>query len=465
MGEMFRGKKRKVWILPDNEKATNPVNWVDSETPVYQEDLKGNLIEAEAEILNVGDTVVFEDDFYGDEDVAYNTKSIVLHKLLPIKGCKTKSDWNEDKKAVISKKYPRSYLFLKRPNLIISGNSSVQPVKNLTVNWETPLTYYYKDTQDININSFSCNLLTNNFVNLTKVGDWPDWGAGLSKQNGPTDNTRAKLGASMWFCIDFFDASGNPLKTEDGKGVFIRFTTTELPFEHYAYDSSTGGKKWKPYYEMHQIGEYHTGHVESPILNNFDVTKSKIPETSTDRYTFNFEVGDYIFPVGAKAQISIEYPTEFIGANCTINDFDMGYQGWRPHWIIKKEGISFNCYEGEHQNYKFNKINLTDKINFSGDIKIAASKDLNFTFDKTTNVAIPRVNSFSQAGDFTVTTLSENSIKTYNTPCWTFLSDVRRVMKGGTPVMAGTIRRLDYMADLQPEGDTYRDFEPYEIGM
>lgn len=61
--------------------------------------------------------------------------------------------------------------------------------------------------------------------------------------------------------------------------------------------------------------------------------------------------------------------------------------------------------------------------------------------------------------------IDPNELYTYNTPSWSFLSDIKRVMRGGRPVMAGSLRYLDYMNSLQPTGDTYRDYEPYEIGI
>lgn len=436
-------KTQTVWVLPDNNVASSPITRVDPDNPVYQDAPKGDFIPCEAKILNEGRAFFFPDED-DTADVPYETKTIILEKLMPIKGCKTSveteisttgTEPNLTTNVKVKKqKNPQSFVFLKKPNF--SGGN-------------VPSTR----TQDLNCNSedfpatFSFHCVLNADYSASKPTNTP-----LKLTNGDTVPLKDKWVSQVQFGF---------LVNGEFKGLCDMQTA-----------SSTGSAAWNKTrltvagYYVDQASSASHGVTGTLASNNrvldFTYTVSKATLAA------KFSSTDGIIPQGTKFAFRrrqtnhVYYKYMYYGSVSTGDKYMNVYTPPYELGDVFQSGANIIC-DNWFQNMTevfingsgapvYDKNNSSPKdawINANVGWNAVLGEDVYPTNDPVLDVVYQE---------------PARNLTTYNTPCWTFLNDIRRVNKGGKMVMKGTIRYLSYMADLQPEGDDYRDFEPYEIG-
>lgn len=383
-------KTQKVWVLPDNNTASSPIAWVDPDNPTFQNSQKGDFIPCEAKILNEGRAFFFSDED-DTADVPYETKTIILEKLMPIKGCKTNvetevsttgTEPNLTTKITIKKsKNPQAYVFLKKPTF--SGGSGKTT-----------------ETQDLQ---------------FTDMANWD---------------------IQIFFDCDYSAhspvvSSGRPspfrlcFKTPDGRLNYFAEVTKTASSAADAWN----GRKLSP---------------ERPATNSGTTDLEKT--TAVDnKVTSAFAL-----------DLDSSFWARFYNTNPQTNP--VFYNGYIP------QGTKI-CIVPSYYYYKASTGQMI--ITYMDPIELGYVNTESCVVHVDTWLELDRnLPEGITSGDIIHATLTEpaSGLTTLNTPCWTFLNDIRRVNKGGKMVMKGTIRYLSYMADLQPEGDDYRDFEPYEIG-
>ena len=436
-------KTQTVWVLPNNNVASSPITRVDPDNPVYQDAPKGDFIPCEAKIFNSGKAIFFDDDDDGMADVPYETKSIVIEKLMQIIGCKTTvsteisttgTEPNLTTNVKVKKqKNPQSFVFLKKPNFS-GGNVLSTRTQNLDCNSEDfPETF-----------SFHCVL--NADYSASKPTDTP-----LKVTNGNTVPLKDKQLSQIQFGFLV-------------NGEFIKLCDVQTA-------SSTGSAAWNQ--TRLTVNNYYVDQASSA---SHGVTGTLASDKRVLDYTYTVSKAtlaalftDGIIPQGAKFAFrrrqtnyvtNIKY--KYYGSVSTTNKYTYVYTPYYELGYVFQSGANIIC-DNWFQNYTQVQLSgadmpVYDHNNASpGEAWIHANVGWNAVLGEDvypTNDPVLDIVYQEPAKNLT----------TYNTPCWTFLNDIRRVNKGGKMVMSGTIRYLSYMADLQPDGDDYRDFEPYEIG-
>lgn len=435
-------KTQTVWVLPDNNVASSPITRVDPDNPVYQDAPKGDFIPCEAKILNEGRAFFFPDED-DTADVPYETKTIILEKLMPIKGCKTSveteisttgTEPNLTTNVKVKKqKNPQSFVFLKKPNFS-GGNVPSTRTQDLDCNSEDfPETF-----------SFHCVL--NADYSASKPTDTP-----LKLTNGNTVPLKNKQLSQIQF------------------GFLVNGEFKKLCDVQTA--SSTGSAAWNQ--TRVTVNSYYVDQASSA---SHGVTGTLASDNRVLDYTYTVSKAalaalftDGIIPQGTKfayRRRQTNYVTnikyKYYGSVSTTNKYTYVYTPYYELGYVFQSGANIIC-DNWFQNYTQVQLSgadmpVYDHNNASpGEAWIHANVGWNAVLGEDvypTNDPVLDIVYQEPARNLT----------TYNTPCWTFLNDIRRVNKGGKMVMKGTIRYLSYMADLQPEGDDYRDFEPYEIG-
>ena len=398
-------KMQKVWILPDNSKAQHPVAWVDDQNPEYQDAIKGPFIEAQAAILNGGKTFLFADDEDNMADVPAETKTIIIEKLMGIKGCHTSTtvEWtgtSENPSVSVSKhKYPQGYVFLKKPTF--EGGETYQSTENsdLDMTGKTlPLTVY--------TNNCPYNQSADSGVSFT----------------GETQSWQTSRGGGNVASVTIF------LKLPNATKVQIARVSSSNSSAATAWNNAMLSGQW-----WTQFSSSSTSDMTAVTAVDYKVIElsTTLPDGYWERTNIASYFSNQIIPEGTKVVVSGTYrtynpSTSKYSSKNTI-ELDLGY--------VYDTGIT---------------IDLTAWLAACFSSSVPAEE---FQF-----------NTFYGASQRIPTPGSTTELLTYNTPCWTFLSDVMRVKRGGKMVMKGTIRYLEYMSDLQPSGDDYRDYQPYEIG-
>lgn len=346
-------EKQLVWIIPDNDNAYAPVPWVDRDSPEFSDTFKGELIEATATIYNEGSSTSFtSDDEESDSETEYNTKGIVIDKLMYIKGCKdrtitTRGGTTQQPTVTIShKKVPKSYIFLKKPD--ISGSE----VKS-------------SETKDIDPVE----------DNITFTFSFDDYNLNTTGHHGGSSTYIAALEIYI-------------KRPDDSVTVLTRLTT--------ASNSS--------YYRNQKISTSYSG-----TTINYDENNRMTSVVAT------FSSTAALFSAGSKLCCRACIGPTF---RYKSTEVEIGYF-FSPSTYVHVYNVTTSASDWQ-----------TPSVGFRGEIRTEASH-----------------------------------ILTKNTPCWTFLNDIKRVNKGKGFVMKGSIRYIDYMSDLQPEGSEYRDYMPHEIGL
>ena len=402
-------KTQKVWILPDNLDTNSPVNWVDNEDPQFQDAAKGPFIECEAKILNVGGVKsFFDDDINSMSDAPYETKGIVVEKLMQIRGCKTTrsiTPATSSTPAVIKKKkYPLSYIFLKKPTWEQSGGGDFVSTQN----------------QDLV---------------MTDIGDfsifWDFSDANYSLYYPANSVIQDSAGTDV--TTSYYTGSGGLeiylKKPDDSELLIASISTQHLSGLSYWNDTYYNLRAWQKRAGTRPTTiNFTTEASEAGQLLRGSCTLPSTYWSATEQAAF---ISDSTIPQGTKwvAKFAINTKSGNTVTTKYSNEIDLGY--------VYSTGL-----------------NLKTTL-----YKVAEFATANFP---VAPLYIP-VENFTNTTQITPEVPS-TGLLTKNTPCWTFLGDIRRVMNGGKPVMKGTIRYLSYMADLQPEGDDFRDYEPYEIG-
>ena len=487
-------KKQTVWILPNNDKADNPVTWVDSANPQYTEELKGPFIEAEATIFNDARTVEFDDDAYSDSNAGCNTKAIVLDKLADIKGCKTIMSIDEQK--IIKKKQPHSYIFLKKPTFDGEGgdkSSETDELDSCTISLTIEGTQgvmsdggsysssgnWWKAHEGVNFNAVYFNRLSLFFIDpdghiictadpstgyptkpvafyimLTKghLGDvvnhgdtyFDDFSGCLSDA---THTPAYKVSSAIYGTGTYKYSRYSNLAGADVSYTFDngKHTATLQATIHHnfpvgtkivmglgnetSYSSSNGGSSATPVA------------VEKDFPFSPDYLSSRIEKFETEEYS-SVRLSSGIVSTGSGANIKY-----------SLNETKPGVKFFEPQYFSKSVNINF-----VNPN-KDNTMNIANQYPFDGGANA-------YYFPLGCYAATDK------GYDLSEFTTYDNGLKpataglnTYNTPAWTFLGDIRRYTRGGKLCMKGTIRYLDYMADLQPNGSEYKDYKPFEIGI
>lgn len=466
-------KKQTVWILPNNDKADNPVTWVDSANPQYTEELKGPFIEAEATIFNDARTVEFDDDAYSDSNAGCNTKTIVLDKLADIKGCKTIMSIDEQK--IIKKKQPHSYIFLKKPTFDGEGGDKSSETDELD---SCTISFTIEGTQGVMSDggSYSNSVVWN--------GDGP-----LSYR-GTMFNR---------FTFYFEGPDGQLIKNDDGKYVafFVLLTKGhqgdvvnhgDVFFDDFsgAIQDDTHTPAYKVSSAIYGAGTYKYSRYSNLVGTDVSYTFDNNNHTATLQATIH-----HIFPVGTKIRMGLACSSSYKSSNTSSNatpekvEQDFGFEilnGVMGEPKTSKAGASkiatFHTYnqDGGMKFFDPAYFSKSVKINFvnpNADNRYSVANTA--PFDGGANSYYFPLGSYAACyknNDLSEFTTYDNGLKpatgglsTYNTPAWTFLGDIRRYTRGGKLCMKGTIRYLDYMADLQPVGSEYKDYKPFEIGI
>lgn len=488
-------KKQTVWILPDNDKADNPVTWVDSANPQYTEELKGSFIEAEATIFNDARTVEFDDDAYSDSNAGCNTKTIVLDKLADIKGCKTIMSIDEQK--IIKKKQPHSYIFLKKPNFEEGGGDKTS------------------ETDELN----SCTI---NFTIEGTQGVMSDGGSFSGTGNYWKDYQGATFSAVYFNRLSFFfiDPEGHvictadPITGENTKPVAFYVLLTK----GHSGDVVNHGNVYFDDFSGCLSDATHTPayRVSSAIYGSEDYKYSRYSNLAGVDVSYTFDNNKYTatlqatihhnFPVGTKIVMGLGNASSVSSANdssfATPSNVEEQFP-FSPKYLSSRIEVfedplrgprtrvsSGIVSTGSGANIKYSLNGTNSGVKFFEPQYFSKSVNINFVNpnkDNTMNIAngypfdgganayyfpLGCYAATDKGYDLSEFTTYDNGLKpstgglsTYNTPAWTFLGDIRRYTRGGKLCMKGTIRYLDYMADLQPVGSEYKDYKPFEIGI
>ena len=486
-------KKQTVWILPNNDKADNPVTWVDSASPRYTEELKGQFIEAEATIYNEARTVEFDDDAYSDSNAGCNTKTIILDKLVDIKGCKT--ILSIDGENIIKKKQPHSYLFIKKPAFIEGGaekSSETDALESCTI---------------------SLTIEGTNGV-LSDGGSYSDNGNTWKNYDG-VDFSAAYFNRLSFF---FISPDGNIICTNDPStghptkpvAFYVLLTKGHIGevqnhgdtyFDDFSgcLSDETHTPAYKVSSAIYGSGSYKYSRYSnldgSDVSYTFDNAKQTVTLQATIRHRF---------PVGTKIAMGLGSESSVSSANSSSlatpveleKDFPFSpeylssrIEKYDDPYFPSTEAVSGITTTGSLADVKYSLNADKPGVKFFEPQYFSKAVKINFVNpnkDNTMNIA----NSYPFDGganayyfplgcyaatdkgyDLSEFTTYDDGLKTsvaglitYNTPAWTFLGDIRRYARGGKMCMKGTIRYLDYMADLQPDGSVYRDYKPFEIG-
>lgn len=485
-------KKQTVWILPDNDKADNPVTWVDSANPQYTEELKGPFIEAEATIFNDARTVEFDDDAYSDSNAGCNTKTIVLDKLADIKGCKTIMSIDEQK--IIKKKQPHSYIFLKKPAFDGEGSDKSSETDELN---SCTISLTIEGTQGVMSDGGSYN---------SNGNDWKtyEWG---------------KFSAVYFNRLSFFfiDPDGNIICTTDPNtgypakpvAFYVMLTKGHLGdvvnhgdtyFDDFSgcLSDATHTPAYKVSSAIYGTGTYKNSRYSNLAGADVSYTFDNDKHTVTLQATIHHN-----FPVGTKIVMGLGNESSSSSSNTGSNaspaeverdfPFSPTYLSSRIEYdtltrkVIVKSGI---VTTGDYADVKYSLNEVSPGVKFFEPQYFSQSVKINFVnpnkdntmnitnkypFDGGANAYYFPLGCYAATDkgyDLSEFTTYDNGLKpatvglsTYNTPAWTFLGDIRRYTRGGKLCMKGTIRYLDYMADLQPVGSEYKDYKPFEIGI
>ena len=483
-------KKQTVWILPNNDKADNPVTWVDSANPQYTGKLKGPFIEAEATIFNDARTVEFDDDAYSDSNAGCNTKTIVIDKLADIKGCKTIMSIDEQK--IIKKKQPHSYIFLKKPAFDGEGDDKSSETDELD----------------------SCT------ISLTIEGTqgvMSDGGSYSSTNNNWKTHDGVKFSAVYFNRLSFFfidpeghiictanPSTGYPTKpvafytmlTKGHLGDVVNHGDTYFDDFSGCLSDATHTPAYKVSSAIYGTGTYRYSRYSN--LDGADVSYT----FDNDKHTVTLQATiHHNFPVGTKIVMGLGNASSVSSANGNASATPAKVEEafpFSPTYLssrIEKSGSKVKVNSGivttgsgVNLKYSLNETNpgvkffepqyfsKSVKINFVNPNKDNTMNIANgFPFDGGANAYYFPLGCYAATDkgyDLSEFTTYDNGLKpatvglsTYNTPAWTFLGDIRRYTRGGKLCMKGTIRYLDYMADLQPEGSEYKDYKPFEIGI
>lgn len=480
-------KTQTVWVLPDNNKASNPVAWVDSANPQFQAGSKGGFIPVQARILNSANIFNFDDDVNSDYDSGNNTKTIIMESLMPVLGCSTQTTVSigESDVSVTKKKRPLSYLFLKKPSFsneptpttedsdvsdpiiqfeitgtngaLSSGGQSTTTFKTMSVNgtnrrvpvsWQNFITVFFMD-KDNNIVCRESDGLPIKLVIMLGKGNVGD----------PISTTTPQFSGGIW------DDNSTPAYTSESQ-TYGMHPDLQSPYKTW-YGALNNGGGVTVAVGANKIT------VQGQINHTFEKGTKVCIDLQTAALT-SFYPGssspfkDTALPLGVADRMEMSGNSVVSVKKTETVDGKLRYkEGYSP--LI--EPIYFN-----------NSINMTlDNPNKENDMNTNSDGHVwtdgrnavlfslaayDFAIRYNTSVwsgHTEELSSFFSASSGSGGG-SSDELLTENTPCWTFLNDIRRVNKGGKMVMKGTIRYLSYMADLQPEGDDYRDFEPYEIG-
>ena len=470
-------KTQKVWILPNNNTAGGAITWVDPANPVYTNNLKGQFIEVEAKILNGGVKTVFKDDEYQDTDCGYNTKTIIIEKTMPILGCKsvTSVDRSGGDIKIIKKKRPLSYLFLKKPTFEGEDGGSLN---------NPSITFKIKQTQG-------------------SLGD----GGSYSQYAWKTITASGKKIYGNFFnrlAVFFLTPEGKVITNTDGKPVAFYILLTKNydgdiaasdPTFMNAFSGSVSDDEATPHY-LCVSTTYGTGTYKYTWRANLNNNKvSYVYDNTQDIATLVTQI-THDFPQGTRLCVGLgcgssysssssssyatpenvekdlPFTAKYLSGGLKIGtskeyEFDSDFEQNGADWVLKQENhllLDITDWSSA-TTIEFTNPNADSSLSASNPYPINATLDaVGFplcgydTYAK--QESLPALNTF-----FSHTVPPEAGPgMTYNTPCWTFLQDIQRTMYAGNPVMKGTIRYLSYMAGLQPEGNDYRDFEPYEIG-
>lgn len=465
-------KKQTVWILPDNDKADNPVTWVDSASPQYTGELKGPFIEAEATIFNDARTVEFDDDAYSDSNAGCNTKTIIIDKLADIKGCKTIMSIDEQK--IIKKKQPHSYIFLKKPAFDGEGNDKSSETNEL---------------DSVNI-SFTINGTSGVMSDGGSYSSNDIWGT------FSTDGTTVDIRGAQFNRLSFFfeNSNGEIITRDDGKPVafYVLLTkgyTGDIITHESPYMEDFSGcicdDTHDPTYKVNSA-VYGTGTYKySWWVNLGGSDVSYTFDNNTHTATLQAKI-THKFPVGTKIRMGISTVSSNNSGNsasiASVANMISTLPFTTDYLNYMKVKTKYNSET--KKNYKMVDVNFFAADYFSKSVSIDFT---NPNKDNTENVsnAYPFSDDsnpyyfplgyyahYKSNDDLSSFTTYDNGLKpatvglsTYNTPAWTFLGDIRRYTRGGKLCMKGTIRYLDYMADLQPVGSEYKDYKPFEIGI
>lgn len=487
-------KKQTVWILPDNDKADNPVTWVDSASPQYTNKLKGPFIEAEATIFNDARTVEFDDDAYSDSNAGCNTKTIVLDKLADIKGCKTIMSIDGDK--IIKKKQPHSYIFLKKPTFSGEGgdkSSETDALDSCTINFTIEGTQgvmsdggsysssaVWKNYNGVNFSAVYFNRLSFFFIgpdgNIICTTD-PNTGHPTKPVAFYVLLTKGHLGdvvnhGSTYF-DDFSGCLSDATHTPAYKVSGAIYGDDEYKYSRY---SNLAGADVSYTFNNNK----HTVTFQATVHHNFPVGTKIVMGLGNASSMSSSNSSAFATP----SEVESKFPFTPDYLSSRIEAFEDEYFGQSTR--ISSGIISTG--EAENIKYSLNKINPGTKffepqffsksvsVNFVNPNKNNTMNITNgYPFDGGANAYYFPLGCYAATDkgyDLSEFTTYNNGLKpvvagfsTYNTPAWTFLGDIRRYTRGGKPCMKGTIRYLDYMADLQPEGSEYQDYKPFEIGV
>lgn len=462
-------KKHTVWILPDNDKADNPVTWVDSANPQYTEELKGPFIEAEATIFNDARTVEFDDDAYSDSNAGCNTKTIVLDKLADIKGCKTIMSIDEQK--IIKKKQPHSYIFLKKPAFDGEGGDKSSETDELD---SCTISFTIEGTQGVMSDGGSYSA-----SGIWKKDDLTYRGAMFNRFafyfEGPDGQLIRNDNGK---CVAFF-----VLLTKGHQGDVVNHGGTFFDDFSGAIQDDTHTPAYKVSSAIYGTGSYKYSRYSNLVGTDVSYTFDNNNHTATLQATIHHK-----FPVGTKIRMGLACAASSSSANgssyATPEKVEQDFGFGALNGIVRKP---FSATDKVATFVTYNQdggMNFFDPAYFSKSVKInfvnpnadnRYSVSNAYPFDGGANAYYFPLGSYAalyKNNDLSEFTTYDNGLKpateglsTYNTPAWTFLGDIRRYTRGGKLCMKGTIRYLDYMADLQPEGSEYKDYKPFEIGI
>lgn len=480
-------KRQKVWILGNNNVASNPVPWVDPANPYYTDSLKGEFIEAEATIYNRGARFTFEDEEYQDADCEYNTKTIVCEKMMEILGCRTTTSLatNGISAQIIKKKRPQSYIFLKKPTFESSGGGG--------------------STEDSDVTNATCTFKIKGTTGV--MSDGGSYGGGVWKQiNG--DNYQGNYLNRL--CVFFVDANNKVLLKENGKPIaYYILLTKGNPGEVTSHGSdffedfsgAVSDDDNTPAYVV-TSAIYGTGEYRYSRYSNLNGAGevSYLYNNLTAEATLMAQI-NHTFPEGTKMCVGLASASSYSSANspsyATPAEVETSFPFTADHlsgtwaWVgssirrrlewqsdITQSGNDWILNTSNHlivQPMFFASNIMIDFTNPNADNSLTVANPYPFTSGANDNWfpmcfydIYAAANSLPALSTFCEVTTSggggEVTKLTKNTPCWTFLPDIQRTRNGGQMVMKGTIRYLSYMADLQPEGDDYRDYKPFEVG-
>ena len=459
-------KKQTVWILPDNDKADNPVTWVDSANPQYTNELKGPFIKAEATIFNDARTVEFDDDAYSDSNAGCNTKTIILDKLADIKGCKTIMSIDEQK--IIKKKQPHSYIFLKKPAFEEVGDKS-------------------SETDELD----SCTISFTIEGTQGVMSDGGSYSPGVWKSDSPVSYRGTLFNR---FAFYFEGPDGQLIKNDNGKYVafFVLLTKGHqgdvVNHGGVFFDDFSGAIQDDTHTPSYKVSSatYGTGSYKYSRYSNLEGTDVSYT-FDNNNYTATLQATiHHHFPVGTKIRMGLACAESSSSSNnssyATPAAVEQKFDFTLLNGVMEADEETKSSYFVTHN--QDGGMKFFDPAYFSKSVKInfvnpnadkRYSVSNGYPFDGGANAYYFPLGCYAayyENNDLSKFTTYDNGIKpvtegssTYNTPAWTFLGDIRRYTRGGKLCMKGTIRYLDYMADLQPEGSEYKDYKPFEIGI